>query len=203
LPAVKPMPLQRRRVPFSNPDWLFELKYDGFRAICCVECGVARLISRRGNTYKSFPVLSDAIARELKAKDALLDGEIVCLDQNGKPQFNELLFRRGEPRFYAFDVLWLDGCDLREKPLLKRKGLLRRLIPKRSVHLLYVDHVEECGEELFEAACRNDLEGIVAKLKSGAYTSDSRSTTWVKIKNPAYTQAQSRDELFEALQSGR
>ena len=147
--------------------------------------------------------MCDAIARELKSEDALLDGEIVCLDADGKPQFNELLFRRGDPRFCAFDVLWLNGRDLRDKPLLKRKGLLRRLIPKRSSYLLYVDHVEEHGEELFEESCRNDLEGIVAKLKSGTYTSDRRSTTWVKIKNPSYSQAHGRDELFEALQTRR
>jgi len=86
--------------------------------------------------------------------------------------------------------------------LVQRKRTPKRLIPKKSTQLLYVDHVEERGEELFEAACRNDLEGIVAKLKSGTYTSDRRLTTWVKIKNPAYRQAQGREELFEALQGG-
>lgn len=197
------MPLSRRSDAFSHPDWLFELKYDGFRALCHVRDGEARLISRKGATYKTFKTLCAAILRELKTSDAILDGEIVCLDRDGKPQFNELLFRRGNPVFYAVDLLCLNGRDLRHEPLVQRKRRLRPLVPKRGSHLLYVDHIEERGEELFEAVCRNDLEGVVAKLKTGTYTSYKQSTTWIKIKNGNYTQAQGRDELFEARQTAR
>jgi hypothetical protein len=94
------MPLGRRRRPFSHPDWLFEIKWDGFRSLAQIEDGQCRLISRNGNEFKSFSVLNDVIADEIKTRSAVLDGEIVCLDDGGKPQFRDLLFRRGEPRLY-------------------------------------------------------------------------------------------------------
>lgn len=101
------MPLGRIREPFSDPDWLFEIKWDGFRSLVRVERGQCRLISRNGNDFKSFSVLNDTIEAEITAKSAVLDGEIVSLDAAGKSQFRDLLFRRGEPRFYAFDALWV------------------------------------------------------------------------------------------------
>ena len=109
---LRPMPLKRHREPFSHADWLFELKHDGFRALAFVQDGKCRLVSRNGNDFKSFTNLCAAIPKHLKAKSAALDGEIVCLDEQGRSQFNELLFRRGEPRFFAFDLLWCDGKDL-------------------------------------------------------------------------------------------
>ena len=105
------------------------------------------------------------------------------------------LYRRGEPYFYAFDILQLNGKDLRSVPLHARKRTLKRLIPPQSV-LLYVDHIEQPGEDLFELACREDLEGIVAKWKDGRYNPE-RATSWIKIKNPGYTQIVGRQELFE------
>jgi bifunctional non-homologous end joining protein LigD len=95
-----------RRVadPFDHPDWIFELKHDGFRALAYIGDGRCDLISRKNNTYKSFGPLRQALA-ELRLRDAVLDGEIVCLDDEGRSQFNELLHRRGQPAFYAFD-LW-------------------------------------------------------------------------------------------------
>jgi len=106
------------------------------------------------------------------------------------------MFRRGPARFYAFDILELDGGDLRSLPLLKRKRHLKRLISAPRSALLYVDHVIGKGEHLFRLACREDLEGIVAKWKYGHYDCNSVSS-WVKIKNPRYSQIEGRDKLFE------
>jgi bifunctional non-homologous end joining protein LigD len=141
---------------------------DGFRALAYVGDDSARLISRRGNVYKSFPSLCAAIHIDLDC-EAVLDGEIVCLDSEGRSQFYELLRRRGrgEPVFYAFDLLWLDGEDLRSLPLIERKRLLRSVVPEQPSAMLYANHIEGQGREFFRLACELDLEGIVAKLKHG------------------------------------
>ena len=102
----EPMPLTRRAEPFNDPDWIFEIKWDGFRAILYSDSEGVRLVSRNGNTFKSFRSLCEGLARDLKGRRCTLDGEIVCLDSHGKPQFKNLLFRRTEPVFYAFDILW-------------------------------------------------------------------------------------------------
>ncbi len=114
LPLFQPMPLGRSREPFSHPEWLYEIKWDGFRSLAYVHEGECRPISRNGNQFKSFPALAESLPAELHARSVVLDGEIVCLDRHGKTQFRDLLFRRGEPRFYAFDLLWCDGEGLRK-----------------------------------------------------------------------------------------
>jgi bifunctional non-homologous end joining protein LigD len=194
LPHVKPLELARRVERFDDSQWIFELKHDGFRALAYVADGQCRLVSRRGNDYKSFDRLRDAMAHESHAKNAILDGEIVCLDAPGRSQFKELLFRRGNPCFYAFDLLWLNGRDLRQRPLLECKRLLRRLIRRTAKHILYVHHVKTHGRELLNMVCSLDLEGIVAKRKDAPYSQPIR---WVKVKNRAYMQIQGRQELFE------
>lgn len=108
-----------------------------------------------------------------------------------------MLFRRGTPRFCAFDLLRLNGKDLPSLPLIERKRALRRVIPNRSPFLVYVDHVETEGEHLFEVACERDLEGIVAKHRLSRYVLEDGNAAWVKIKNRRYSQLIGRDELFE------
>ena len=154
------------------------------------------MVSRKGNVFKSFPSLAAAIHIDLDCQ-AVLDGEIVILS-NGRPQFYELLKRRGrgEPVFYAFDLLWLDGEDLRSRPLIERKRLLRSIIPDQPSVLLYADHIERNGIEFFRLTCEQDLEGIVAKLKHGQY-----GEKWFKIRNPGYSQREGRRELFERKRS--
>lgn len=181
--------------PFCHPDWIFEVKWDGFRSLAYVEGRDCRLISRNGNEFKSFPALNDGISGELGSRSAVLDGEIVCLDDCGKPRFLDLLFRRGEPRFMAFDLLWLQGEDLRYLPLLERKQRLRSMVPPSGERLLYCDHVEDDGEGLFRLACEHDLEGIVAKPKNAPYLPEKAN--WVKIRNRVYSQWAGREELFE------
>jgi bifunctional non-homologous end joining protein LigD len=117
--------------PFEHPDWIFEPKMDGFRAVAYIEGGACRLVSRNRNPFKTFGPLAQAIARDLSGRSAILDGEIVRPGPNGRPMFYELMRRRGPFCFYAFDLLWLDGGDLRDRLLLQRKSLLRKLLPRR------------------------------------------------------------------------
>lgn len=103
---------------------------------------------QRRYIYKSFAPLRESMSTELRAKNAVLDGEIVWLDERGHTQFNSLLYRRGAARFYAFDLLWLNGEDFRSLTLVDRKQMLR-IIPAHSSSLLYVDHINERGEDQF------------------------------------------------------
>ena len=135
-----------------------------------------RLVSRNGKDFGSFRELCDDIAR-LGMRNAVLDGEIVCLDNKGHSQFNELLFHRGTARFCAFDLLWLDGRDLRHLPLTERKLALRSLVPQNCLEILYVDHLESDGERLFELTCQRDLEGIVAKHRQSRYTEEDGNSS--------------------------
>ena len=130
----------------------------------------------------------------------MLDGEIVCFDKYGCSQFEDLLFRRGEPRFIAFDCLFCDGENLRYLPLAERKHRLRGIVPNGRQRLLYCDYVEGVGEALFQFACERDLEGIVAKRKFDPYLLDG-STPWLKIRNPNYSQWVGREDLFERERS--
>ena len=187
------MPLARFDAPFEHPDWIFEPKMDGFRAVAYVEGGACRLVSRNRNAFKTFERLAQAIAQDLAGRSAILDGEIVRPGPDGRPMFYELMRRRGPFCFYAFDLLWLDGWDLRDKPLLERKLLLRKLLPRRPKSVLYVDHVTN-GTDLFRVICEQDMEGVVAKQATAKYTPDA--TTWVKIKNRQYSQAVGRADFF-------
>ena len=192
----QPMPLVRRAEPFTDADWLFEIKWDGFRSLAIVENGRCRLVSRNGNEFKSFPELNISIPLECRAQSAVLDGEIVCLDQMGQTNFENLLFRRGEPRFYAFDLLSREEEDLRYLPLEERKHKLRATLPQTGERLLYCDHVELAGEEFFWLACQRDVEGIVAKRRFDSYLVDG-SVRWYEIRNREYSQWAGREELFE------
>ena len=134
------MPLARFDAPFEHPDWIFEPKMDGFRAVAYVEGGTCRLVSRNRNAFKTFEPLAQAIAQDLVGWSAILGGEIVRPGPDGQPMFYELMRRRGPFCFYAFDLLWLDGSDLRDRPLLERKRLLRKLLPRHPKSVLYVEH---------------------------------------------------------------
>jgi bifunctional non-homologous end joining protein LigD len=197
------MALFQRPKAFDHPDWVYEIKHDGFRALAYIENQHTRLLSRRGNGYKSFAELSGWMGRNMDVKSAVLDGEICCLDAEGRSQFNELLYRRGDPYFFAFDLLWLNGRDLRDLPLLERKELLQGIVPLAPSRVLYSDHLEQRGNQLFQFACEHDLEGIVAKWKFGSYLPNSTATTWIKIKNPDYTQLEGRAEQFESRNTPR
>lgn len=159
-----------------------------------------RLVSRNGHNFKTWPQLAEELAHAVRANQVILDGEICCLDADGRSNFNALLFRREWPYFYAFDILDLEGEDLTSRPLLERKGLLVSVLPRIEGRLLYLDHIEMRGIDLYRAACLRDLEGIVGKWALGTYQADGRCTSWLKIKNPDYTQIRHRRELFKGSQ---
>jgi len=187
------MRLRRVQHAFDDPGYVFELKHDGFRAVLYVEDGQCWLVSRNQKNLK-FESLKKALSG-LPVKSAVLDGEVICLDNKGVSRFNALLERKVEPIFYTFDLLWLDGEDLRKLPLIVRKGRLQRLIESSGIRrILYAQHVEGRGKELFKEICRRDLEGMVAKRKQGIYKDDGDG--WLKIKNPKYSQAEGRHELL-------
>ena len=187
------MRLRLVREPFDHPDYIFELKHDGFRAIAYLQNGESKLVSRNQRNL-GFEALKRSLAK-LPVENAILDGEVICVDAKGVSQFNQLLSRKGEPVFYAFDLLWLDGEDLRQMPLVERKKRLARLVrAAKCPRLLYAQRIEQHGKGFFAEICARDLEGIVAKRKLGIYKDDAPA--WLKLKNPTYSQAEGRHELL-------
>src|SRR5213593_3888348 len=193
------MPLLKRAAPFDDPDWLFELKMDGFRALAVIEHGRAQLVSRNGHPFASFSALAKSISDSLPNVRAVIDGEICSLDKSGRSQFKNLMFRRGNPPcFFAFDLLTY-GKDLRSERLLDRKQELRRLLANvpAACPLKYTEYIDGCGTALFQRVCELDLEGIVAKQKSAPYVTEREHSTWFKILNRKYSQKDGREQLFE------
>jgi bifunctional non-homologous end joining protein LigD len=171
--------------PFDDPDWLFEIKWDGFRAICTIDASAKlSLVSRNGldllDRFASLEALADAFS----SVPIVVDGEIVSLDAQGRSDFGRLQEaqknRAADLSYVAFDVLYADGRDLRREPLEKRKALLQRLI-RDDAPVLYSKHVAGEGIALFEEAKRRKLEGIVGKRRDSTYQ-ERRSRDWVKIK---------------------
>ena len=180
--------------PFDGEQWLFEIKWDGYRAIAFIEHGRVRLVSRNQNELTArYPELKD-MAQQIKAKTAILDGEVVALDAQGKASFSLMQQRTGfrpgghhaagnaevPVLYYAFDLLYLDGYDWRRVPLEERKRKLASIVVA-SDGVRYSDHYSERGKALFEIARQNGLEGIVAKVRTSLYE-ERRSAEWLKIK---------------------
>ena len=199
LPTVEPILLTPRRDPFDDPAWLFEPKYDGYRGLLYVTRNGCHFRSKRGNILRRFEELCHWVREELPVKEAILDGEVVALDSEGRQDLRDLRAGRGNLHYAAFDALWIEGKDLRPLLLTRRKQLLTRLIPTTTTVLSQVFSIEERGRDLLAAAERLDLEGIVAKRKADAYRPE---TVWYKIKNPVYTQAEGRGDLFIGLAEG-
>ncbi len=189
LPKIEPVrPVRMKSVPVGR-EWVYELKLDGFRGLLTIEDGRGRFTSKTARPMPRFQQLADGLARTLKVRDAILDGEIVVMSEGG-PDFYALFFRRGEPAYAAFDLLWLNGRDLRALPLWRRKKRLQTLVAKSTI--AYVDHLDDPA--LFTATAKQDLEGIVAKKRGDAYGPE---THWVKVKHAGYTQMEGRWELFD------
>lgn len=182
-PDLRPMLATLTDKPFDDPDWVFETKWDGFRAIAVARPGHASLYSRNGNDLsEKYPSICAALAA-IK-HEAVLDGEVVALDEHGRSRF-QLLQNAGRNSarllYCVFDLLYLDGKDLRGKPLLERKEMLARLLPKSPL-LLYSARVAGDGIEAFNRAKRASEEGVIAKLASGRYHSGARTREWLKVK---------------------
>jgi len=194
LPDAEPILLLSWREPFDGADWMFEPKYDGFRALLYASRDGCELRARRDGHFESFAELCERIGRILVGREVILDGEIVSLDPKGKPVFRELLKGRGYLAFAASDLLWLDGVDLRMEPLAERKRRLAELLPTDTGPLYKVFTLHEHGRALFQAARRMDLEGIVAKRRQDRYLPE---TLWYRIRNPAYRQGEGRVDLAQ------
>jgi bifunctional non-homologous end joining protein LigD len=194
LPHVDPITLVPREDPFDDPAWLFEPKYDGFRGVLYSSSLGCEIRSRRDNRLKRFVDLWDRVSGVLHGREAILDGEIVSLNRQGKPVFHHLLRGQGFLAFAAFDLLWLDGIDLRTRTLAERKTLLSNLLPEDTGPLYKILTIEEYGRALYGAIKRMDLEGIVAKRVSDRY---APGITWYKIRNPGYSQNEGRGDLFQ------
>jgi hypothetical protein len=176
----------REAFPFESAP-LFELKYDGFRALAYLNRGKCWLVSRNGHPSASFAELASSIARELgDATTAVFDGEIVCVDAKCRPRVNDLLFRRRDPVFFAFDLLYLNGKDLRYDQLADRKAALRKVLtPRHTTSALhYADHVSGSGAALYQRVCEMDLEGIVAKHQAAPYLRTTPSALGTKSRIP-------------------
>ena len=193
LPLVEPIVPIARAQAFDDPAYLFEPKYDGFRGLLYVTPRDCYFRSKRGNVLKQFQELAYWVREELPVKEVILDGEVVALE-SGRQDFRARLAGRGNLHYAAFDALWVKRKDLRGLPLTRRKRALSRVIWATTTVVSQVFSVEERGRDLFAAAERLDLEGVVAKRKADPYGPE---TVWYKIKNPSYAQAEGRWELFQ------
>jgi len=178
--------------PFSKPDWLFEIKWDGERSLAFIQGGDVELRARSGrNITAEYPELKQVV-KQFNARKAILDGEVVVLDEKGRSDFMRIqprfgvsnpplsLQQKSPVSYYVFDLLYCDGYDLRNVALEKRKGLLRELL-RPSANVRYSDHVIENGVELLERAKERGLEGIIAKRRESHY-GGKRSGDWLKFK---------------------
>jgi len=205
-----PMLASTAQRPFNDPDWQYEVKWDGYRMLAYVEKGKVELRSRNDKDYtKRFAIIAQDLAKW--NDDAVIDGEMVVISENGISHFNSLENwyspEDGQLRYYVFDILWLNGKSLLSMPLVKRRELLRRHFPRSKIICF-----NECfdgmkGTELFEKANHFKLEGIVAKHKDSEYFPGARTRQWLKIKVEqwvkgvicGYTKVKETDTVFSRL----
>jgi bifunctional non-homologous end joining protein LigD len=186
---IEPMRATLASHAFRDDDWLFEIKWDGYRVQAVVKDDKVRLFTRNGNDAETyFPRLLTPVSW-IEAEQAIVDGEVVALDDDGVPDFSLLqeritAYRSAKPAalvFQAFDLLYLDGRSLVDVPLEQRKKLLR-LVLRENRRVRFASHVETEGLAFFEAAKKQGVEGVVAKHRRSRYEPGRRATTWLKIK---------------------
>lgn len=220
--AIKPMLATLVDDPFSDPEWIFETKWDGFRSVCYLKNGKAQFMSRNQlDMTPQYPELAK-VGTDIKAKQAILDGEIVALDGHGMPKFQLLQPRHGRKHvsdiarlaansrivYYVFDLLYYDGYDLTGCTVVDRKALLEKII-KRSKIVSYSFHINGEGKEFFKEIEKFRLEGMMAKRAASTYV-QKRSSDWLKVKTiqrsevvvGGYTQPRNSREYFGALVVG-
>ncbi len=181
---IKPMLATSAEKSFDDPDWIFEVKWDGYRALAGVRDEKVALVSRNGISFnRKYPSLVPAL-RNLRV-NALLDGEIVAVDDRGRPDFQALQHYAERTGFHllyeVFDLLWFDGRDLTGLPLLRRKAFLKKILPPSPL-IRVSGHVATEGRSFFRAVQEQGLEGIVAKHGRSVYEPGTRSRAWLKIK---------------------
>ncbi|HZL13270.1 MAG TPA: non-homologous end-joining DNA ligase, partial [Verrucomicrobiae bacterium] len=184
---IEPMKARLADAPPESGDWIYEIKFDGFRALAFKHENKIDLLSRNEKDFgEKFPEVAAAIA-EVKAKDAILDGEIVALDEKGVSSFQLLqAFELGQKRpplfFYAFDLLQLNGKDLRRLPLTERKLELEKLLKNSSGTVRFSAALGDDGKKLLKQAEKLGLEGLIGKRKDSIYEAGRRSGAWIKLK---------------------
>jgi bifunctional non-homologous end joining protein LigD len=200
----------------DGDEWLSEVKFDGYRAVCRMDKGEVSIYTRAGNDWtRKWPAIADAL-RELPVENAWLDGEVVAIDREGKVSFQALqnMMREGKSAqlaFYVFDLMYLNGFDLTALPLVERKRLLKEVMDRvpEGGPLIYSDHMKGGAREVFEHACMHGMEGIVVKRADAAYL-QSRGRSWLKVKCQqrqefvigGYTDPSGSREAFGALLLG-
>ncbi|CAM3272594.1 DNA ligase D [Aequorivita lipolytica] len=207
---IKPMLASPAKKIFSDPDWVFELKWDGYRVLANINDGEVAIYSRNGISYNSKFA---SIKNELQAipYDCILDGEVVIVDKSGTPDFQKLQKydaekTKGQLRYYVFDLLHLNGHDTISLPLLERKSLLPEILDGLE-NVLFCDHIEAMGPTLYKRAVEAGMEGVIAKKANSLYTPGYRSENWLKIKHSnteetiicGYTDSQTGGSIFGSL----
>jgi bifunctional non-homologous end joining protein LigD len=191
LANITPMLLSDRRPPVPGPGWIYELKHDGYRVLARLTHGQVQLRTRSGADCTAwYPEVKQSLAS--LAGEHILDGEVCVLDDLGRPDFNRLQERSRRRRWYAgcdsvaflvFDMLVSHGEDIRTQPVERRKVALQRLLTPAPPAVLYVRHLEEGGDQLYDQACALQVEGIVGKRLGSPYPG-GRTGDWLKIKRP-------------------
>lgn len=182
---IKPMFATSVEEPFDRKDWIFEIKWDGYRVIADIRSKKIRLYSRNNVSFNDrfYPIVE---ALESFPGEFVIDGEVVVVDEEGKASFQMLqhYIKTGVGKliFYVFDILFVNHCDLRDLPLIRRKEILKQILPTDIPNVKYVEHVENSGTHFFHAAMEKSIEGIVAKDKLSTYQCGKRSLSWQKIK---------------------
>ena len=214
MPAnIKPMLATLVEQPFDDPDWVFEVKWDGYRTISYIQQGEVQLSSRNN---KSFTEKYYPITKSLKEWrfNAVIDGEILVIDEEGVSNFSALQNWRsesdGEMVMYVFDLLWYEGNNLMKLPLADRQAMLKKVLPTNNDKIRLSQVFVANGEEFFKAAEQLGLEGMIAKKANSLYIPDHRSTEWLKVKVQkrqevvigGYTLNEGTSKLFSALLLG-
>jgi bifunctional non-homologous end joining protein LigD len=184
---IAPMKAQLQEAVPAGKDWIYEIKFDGFRALACIGGGKVHLYSRNEKSFDDkFPEILEAVAG-LELEDAILDGEIVALDAKGVSSFQLLqAFDSGEKRpdiyFYVFDLLRFGGKDLRHQNLMERKAQLEKLLAGQKGLIRYSASLGDAAKPLLKQAQKLDLEGLIGKRKNSIYEAGRRSGAWIKLK---------------------
>jgi bifunctional non-homologous end joining protein LigD len=206
---VKPMLASITDEPFNSEGWQFEIKWDGYRALSYLNNGKVQLRSRNNNAFeqKYAPVYN---ALKQWPVNAIVDGEIIVLNEEGRADFKALqdwqFEQRGELVYYVFDILWFDGINVMNLPLTERQEILRQLTPESGI-IRFSDSIDHYGIDFYNIAKENGLEGIIAKKKDAPYQPAYRTKTWLKIKVEqrheavicGYTKNKDTDRVFSSL----
>jgi len=182
--AVKPMLASTTKKIFNDPNWIYELKWDGYRLIAHVNNGEVTIHSRNGISYNTkFPNLVEDL--ENIPHEAILDGEVVVVDKNGIPDFQKLQNyspqTKGTLKFYVFDMLYLNGHSMLDLKLLERKSLITEVLEETNI-AVYCDHIEGMGTSFYQKAIDVGMEGVMAKKADSTYTPGYRTEKWLKVK---------------------